>query len=80
MKITKRQLRRIIKEERQKLLIERGSGNPALRDDEQKLRIATVNFVDKYMMAMGMNPGNPADLQKTRRIVDDIIGAVMDVL
>ncbi len=77
MKITKRQLRRIIKEEKQKLLNERGTGNPALQAEERALTDAIVTFADKYMVVMGMNPADPADVQRTRRSIDDIIGAIL---
>ena len=77
MKITKRQLRKLIQEE---LLYERGSGNPALRAEEQAITRAVANFVDKYMMTMGMNPGDDRDMQRTRRVIDDMVGAVMDIL
>lgn len=79
MKITKRQLRRIIKEEKVRLS-ERGTGNPELRNEEQVLTRAVTDFADKYMMTMGMDPSDTADLQRTRRTIDDLIGAVMDVL
>ena len=77
MKVTKRQLRKIIQEE---LLVERGTGNPALRAEEEAITRSVTDFVDKYMMTMGMNPGDDRDMQRTRRIIDDIVGTVMDVL
>jgi len=80
MKITKRQLRRIIKEEKARLVSERSTGNPALRSEEQALRMAVVNFTDKYMMAMGMNSGDPRDLKRVRASIDDMINTVMGVL
>jgi len=80
MKITKRQLRRIIREEKTRLLSERGTGNPALAAEEQAVRIAVVNFADKYMMSMGMNVGDPDDLQRVRDQVDNMVSAVMGVL
>jgi hypothetical protein len=61
-------------------LNERGTGNPALRADEQAITKAVADFVDKYMMTMGMNPGNDADMRRARRVIDDIVGAVLDVL
>jgi hypothetical protein len=77
VKVTKRQLRRIIKEEKQKLLNERGTGNPALRAEERDLIGTVVAFADAYMLTMGMNPGDPADAKRTRRTIDDIINSVM---
>lgn len=77
MKITRKQLRKIIREH---VLAERGTGNPALRPEEQAVTRAVADFVDKYMMAMGMNPGNDADMERTRAVVDDMVTAVMDVI
>mgnify|MGYP003659353629 CR=1 FL=1 len=77
MKITKRQLRRIIKEEKAKLISERSSGNPALHAEEQSLIRATVAFADRYMLLMGMNPADLSDAKGTRRMVDDIINSVL---
>jgi len=70
------EVRRLIRS----ILSERGSGNPALQAEEQALRIAVANFVDKYMMTMGMNPSDDRDMQRARRVIDDMVGAVMDVL
>ena len=80
MKITKRHLRKLIKEEKAKLLSERGTGNPALRSEEQTLRIAVVNFADKYMMEMGMNAGDSRDLERVRTQIDNMVNAVMGIL
>ena len=77
MKITKRQLRRIIKEERQKILAERGTGNPTFGPEERALMNAVVSFHQKYMMAMGMDPSSRADAQRTRSVINDIISAVL---
>ena len=70
------EVRRLIRS----ILSERGSGNPALQAEEQALRIAVANFVDKYMMTMGMNPSDDRDMQRARRVIDDMVGAVMDIL
>ena len=78
MKITKRQLRRIIREEKLKVISERGTGNPAIQAEERALTKAVVDFIDKYMMTMGMDPSDPANHQRTRRTIDDIIGAIID--
>jgi len=77
MKITRQQLRQIIKEEKQKLLSERGTGNPALKAEERVLVNAVVAIADAYMLTMGMNPGDPADAKRTRNMIDDIINGVM---
>jgi hypothetical protein len=80
MKITKRQLRRIIKEEKQKLLNERGTGNPALQSEEQALRIAVANFADAYMLTMGTDPSDPRDMERVQNAVDNMVTSVMGVL
>ena len=80
MKITKRQLRQIIKEEKRKLLNERGTGNPALQSEEQALRIAVANFADAYMLTMGTDPSDPHDMERVQNAVDNMVAAVMGVL
>ena len=80
MKITKKQLKRLIREESAKIIVERGTGNPSLRAEEQLLTRAVADFADKYMLTMGMNPSDPDDMKRTRRTIDDLIGAIMDVL
>ena len=80
MKITKRQLRRIIREEKARFLIERGTGNPALRQEEQEIRSAVERFYDKYMVAMGGDPSNPRDLERVKLAIHDNIDAVLGVL
>lgn len=77
MKITKRQLRRIIKEQ---LLMERRTGNPAMYAEESALIQAVEKYYDKYMLVMGMDPNDFRDSKRTRRSIDDLIGAVLDVL
>ncbi len=74
MKITRRQLRRIIKEE---LLLERGTGNPALQSKERAIMSAVVEFVDEYRLVMGMDPNDFGDDRRVRRAVQDIIGSVL---
>ena len=77
MKVSKRQLRRIIREEKAVLVSERSTGNPALRSEELALRKTVVDFADAYMLTMGMNPGDPSDAKRTRNMIDDIINGVM---
>ena len=74
MKITKRQLRRIIREQ---LLSERGTGNPALKSKERAIMSAVVDFVDEYRLVMGMDPNDFGDDRRVRRAVQDIIGGVL---
>jgi hypothetical protein len=73
MKITRSQLKQLIKEEKRKLISERGSGNPALRMEERALMNAVIAFSDAYMLTMSMNPGNPADAKRTRYTINDIL-------
>ena len=77
MKISKRQLSKIIKEESQKLINERGTGNPAIQAEERALMNAVVEFSDVYMLTMGMNPGAPADAKRLRHTINDIINSVI---
>ena len=77
MKITKRQLRRIIREEKTRLS-ERGTSNPAMAPSERSLINAVVKFVDDYQMTMGMSPGNPDDIKRIRRAIDDIIESIVN--
>jgi hypothetical protein len=70
-------IRRIIKKEKQKIISERGTGNPELRSEEQALMHTAATFADKYMMLMGMNPADISDVKGTRRTVDDIINSVL---
>ena len=77
MKISKPQLRRIIREEKKRILSERGSGNPALASAERELMNTVLDFHDKYMMVMGMNPSDPNDLERVRRTIDDLVSTVL---
>jgi hypothetical protein len=75
MKITERQLRQIIKEEKARVLAERA--NPALVEIESVLRRNLVEYIDTYTMTLGMNPGDPADQRRIRLKIDDMISAVI---
>jgi len=75
MKITKSQLRRIIKEEKEKILAERP--NPALAEIESVLRRTLAEYIDTYMMSMSMNVGDPADRRRVSRRVDDIVTTII---
>jgi len=78
MKITRKQLRRIIREEKSKLILERGTGNPALAGAERKLITAVIEFVDQYRLTMGFDPNDFGDDRRVRRTLDDIIGGVIE--
>ena len=75
MKITKRQLRRIIKEEASQLN-ELGTGNPALAEEERALTAALANWIDKYRLVMGVGRDVVGD-RRIRRILDDMIGELI---
>jgi hypothetical protein len=76
-KISKQELKRIIREERNTALLERGTGNPALRVEERAMIDAIIGFSDAYMLTMGMNPGDQADAERVRRTIDDMLDSVM---
>jgi hypothetical protein len=78
MKITRRQLRRIIKEEKVKLISERGTGNPALQAEERALTDAVVAWIDKYRLVMGMDPNDFGDDKRVKRTLDDLIGGLIE--
>ena len=59
------------------VLSERGTGNPALAEEERALTSAVVNWVDKYRMVMGMDPNDFGDDRRVRRGLDDMIGALI---
>ena len=75
MKITKEHLRRIIKEEKAKLLSE--AMNPAMVEIENELRHTLAEYIDTYMMSMNMNVGDPADRRRVSRRVDDIVTTII---
>ena len=72
MKITKRQLRRIIREG---LLSERVG--PMLAGAESQLRYSLVEFIQSYMMSMAMNPGDPSDRNRVRAHIDEMVTAIL---
>ena len=76
MKITKRQLKRIIREEKARIQ-ERGTRNPALADAERQLTTAIINWVDQYRLAMSMDPNDFGDDRRVRRTLDDIVGGLI---
>ena len=75
MKITKRQLRRIIKEEKQKLLAE--SMNPAMVEIENELRHTLAEYIDTYMMSMNMNPGDASDRRRVYNRIESITSMII---
>ena len=76
MKITKRQLRRIIAEEKQKLVAER-VGPGAMYNMETNLRHALTDFVEDYMSAMEMEPANKQHTNAVRMRINDVLTQVL---
>jgi hypothetical protein len=72
MKITKEQLTQIIKEETERVLEFAGA------DSEQALNGALDDYVEEYMMKMGVNPGDPQSRQRVRKIVIDKVSSRLD--
>ena len=62
---------------REARLNERGTGNPALAQEERALTSAVVNWVDKYRMVMGMDPNDFGDDKRVKMALDDMIGALI---
>ena len=75
MKITKRQLRRIIREETQRLLAE--SMNPAVAEIENELRHTLAEYIDTYMMSMNMNPGDAGDRRRIYNRIEAITSTII---
>ena len=76
MKVSQQQLRRIIKEEKAKILMERA--NPAAAGEiDRNLRAALVEFIDDYMGYMGMSSGDAADRQRVRMRISDMITTIL---
>ena len=76
MKITKRQLRRIIAEEKQKLVTERTNPS-AMYNLEANLRRAMTDFVVEYMGAMEMDPSNKQHVNAVRMRINDVLSQVL---
>mgnify|MGYP001173624615 CR=1 FL=1 len=74
MKISKRQLKKIIKEEKQKIIAERSS--PALFEIESLLRRTLAEYVDTYMTSMQMNPGDPNDRRRVSQRINEIVRSI----
>ena len=75
MKITKRQLRRIIREEKTKLIKE--TQNPAMVEIENELRYTLAEYIDTYMLSMNMNPSNPADRRRVHHRIEAITSMII---
>jgi len=75
MKITRKHLRRLIREERERILKEM-SGS----DDEVAFRRAVDDFVMDHMNTMGMNAGNPTDRKRIRNRVQELVDVQLNAL
>ena len=82
MKITKRQLRRIIQEEKARLLKETSEVGPELRQEESQLISAIEQFFDKYAMVVGLDPMNmhPNDRENVASAMQRIFDKTVNVL
>ena len=76
VKITKRQLQRIIAEEKQKLVNERANFS-AIYELETNLRRAMIDFVTEYMDAMEMEPANKQHVNAVRMRINDVLTQVL---
>jgi len=74
MKITRTQLKRIIKEEKRKLLAEQGN-EQHLYEAEQRLREA----LDEFIMVYDEHLGYGVEMHTIRRRIDDVVGEVVDM-
>ena len=50
---------------------------PMLAGPESKLRYSLVEFIQSYMMTMGLNPGNPDDRNRIRAQINEMITAII---
>ena len=74
MKITKQQLKLIIRES---ILAERGTGNPELQSEERAIMNAVVAFVDKYRLTNSLDPSDISDDRRVRLAIQDIISSII---
>ena len=59
------------------VIAERGTGNPALRSEEQAIMRSVVAFVDKYRLENSMDPNDFGDDKRVRQAVQDVIASVL---
>ncbi len=77
MKITRRQLRQIIKEEKDRLL-ERRSGNPALEAEERDIIDAILKYADKWQLTMaGPTANADADARRMKAAIVELVEGVL---
>jgi len=77
MKISRRQLRKIIREEKNKLL-ERRTGNPALEAEERNLINAILEYADKWQLTMaGPTSNRSEDARRMKAVIIELIEGVI---
>lgn len=74
MKITRKHLRRLIREEKERLLESIGS------NDEMTFRRAVDDFVMDHMNTMNMNAGDSRDRERIRSTVERLVSVQLDAL
>lgn len=74
MKITKRQLRRLIRES---IILERWQAGT--REAQSKLRYALVDYIDAYSLKTGFNPGDRRDIQRIHANIDTIVNSILGI-
>lgn len=74
MKITREHLRRLIREEKERLLESIGS------NDEMTFRRAVDDFVMDHMNTMNMNAGDSRDRERIRSTVERLVSVQLDAL
>ena len=82
MKISKRQLRRIIKEEKARLLREASEVGQELRQEESQIISAVEQFFDKYALITGQDPMNmnPDAKENVKSAILRIVDKTVEVL
>ena len=82
MRITKRQLKRIIKEEKAQLLKEAFEVGAPLRQEESRLISSIEQFFDKYALITGQDPMsmNPDAKENVRLAIQRIVDKTVEVL
>ena len=82
MKISKNQLRRIIKEEKARMLKEASEVGAPLRQEESQLISAIEQFFDKYASITGQDPMNmnPDAKENVKLAIQRIVDKTVEVL
>ena len=82
MKISKRQLRKIIREEKARLLREASEVGQELRQEEGQIISAIEQFFDKYALVTGQDPMNmnPDAKENVKLAILRIVDKTIEVL